>query len=165
MNKFEIIEIGNDTYQQFGSLVAGFRVTLKGFKGIKAVPDTEAGAIEMKEYLDSGFPCYGAVCDGEYIGYVVCRVNEPCVWVESIYVKPEFRKMGVASRLFEKAETLAKSFGEETVYNYVHPNNYAMIGFLRKHGYTVLNLVEIRKPYAGEKPRQVIQVGENRFDY
>ena len=29
--------------------------------------------------------------------------------------------------LFGKAEKLAASFGEDTVYNYVHPNNHAMI--------------------------------------
>lgn len=73
--------------------------------------------------------------------------------------------MGVASQLFEKAEKLAKSFGENTVFNYVHPNNHGMIGFLRKHGYTVINLVEIRKPYVGEQLTQTIQVGEHVFDY
>ena len=30
---------------------------------------------------------------------------------------------------------------------------------------TVLNLIEIRKPYEGEKLTQVIQVGEQEFDY
>jgi len=40
-----------------------------------------------------------------------------------------------------------------------------MIAFLRKRGYTVLNLIEIRKPYAGEKTTQIIKVGENEFDY
>ncbi len=78
----------------------------------------------MKEYIDANFPCYAAVCNGEYVGYIVCRVDEPCVWMESIYAKPEFRRMGVASQLFEKAEELSKSFGEDTVFNYVHPNNH-----------------------------------------
>ena len=40
-----------------------------------------------------------------------------------------------------------------------------MIALLRKRGYTVLNLIEIRKPYKGEKLTQVIQVGEHEFDY
>ena len=51
------------------------------------------------------------------------------------------------------------------VYNYVHPNNHHMIDFLRKRGYTVLNLIEIRKPYQGEQLSQTIQVGERKFDY
>ncbi len=161
----DIIKIVEDNYDQLGSLVAEFRVALKSYKGINALPDADAGASEMKEYIDSDFPCYAAVFDGKYVGYIVCRVDKPCVWVESIYAKPEFRRRGVASQLFEKAEELAKAFGENTVFNYVHPNNHGMIGFLRKHGYTVINLVEIRKPYAGEELTQTIQVGEHTFDY
>ena len=52
-----------------------------------------------------------------------------------------------------------------TVYNYVHPNNHHMLEFLRKRGYTVLNLIEIRKPYKGEKLTQKIAVGDHKFDY
>ena len=63
------------------------------------------------------------------------------------------------------AEELAASFGEDTVYNYVHPNNRAMIAFLREKGYSVLNLLEIRKPYAGEKLTRTIRVDEEQFDY
>lgn len=40
-----------------------------------------------------------------------------------------------------------------------------MIDFLRKRGYTVLNLIEIRKPYKGKKLTQTIAVGEHEFDY
>lgn len=36
-------------------------------------------------------------------------------------------------------EALAASYGEKTLYFNVHPNNHGMIGFLRRHGYTVLN--------------------------
>ena len=81
------------------------------------------------------------------------------------HVSSEFRRRGVASMLFEKAEEIAAEKGEETVYNYVHPNNERMIGFLRSKGYTVLNLIEIRKPYKGEKPSTTIHVENNEFDY
>ena len=103
--------------------------------------------------------------EGVYCGYMVCRVDEPCVWVESIYVLPEFRRQGVATALFRKAEELAASYGEDTLYNYVHPNNNGIIEFLKSRGYTVLNLIEIRKPYTGEKLTRKIQVDENQFDY
>ncbi len=42
-----------------------------------------------------------------------------------------------------------------------HPNNHRMISFLWKYGYTVLNLIEVRKPYPGEKLTQEIQVGDH----
>ena len=161
----QIVEITQSNAEQTAELVADFRVTLKSYKGITAKPDIDAGKEEMEEYLASKFPCFAAVYNGEYSGYLVCRVDEPCVWVESIYTKPEYRRHGIASALLAKAEEVAKGYGEETVFNYVHPNNHGMIQFLRRHGYTVLNLVEIRKPYAGEKLTQKINVGNQEFDY
>ena len=160
----EIIKItqANDALAE---MVALFRVELRSYKGITSKPNIEAGREEMEEYLAAGFPVFAAIVDGEYAGYVVCRVDSEVVWVESIFVKDEYRRQGIASALHSKAEEIAAFYGDDTVYNYVHPNNHRMIAFLRKRGYTVLNLIEIRKPYAGEKTTQIIKVGENEFDY
>lgn len=146
-------------------MVALFRVELRSYKGIISKPNVEAGREEMEEYLAAKFPVFAAVVNGEYAGYVVCRVEEEIVWVESIFVREEYRRRGVASALHSKAEKIAVSYGDDTVYNYVHPNNHRMIAFLRKRGYTVLNLIEIRKPHRGEKLTQIIPVGEHEFDY
>ena len=160
----EIIEISqvNDCLAE---MVALFRVELRSYKGIVSKPNVDAGREEMEEYLAAGFPVFTAIVDGEYAGYVVCRVDSEVVWVESIFVKDEYRRQGIASALHSKAEEIAAFYGDDTVYNYVHPNNHRMIAFLRKRGYTVLNLIEIRKPYQGEQPTQTICVGEHEFDY
>ena len=160
----EIIKItqANDALAE---MVALFRVELRSYKGITSKPNIEAGREEMEEYLAAGFPVFAATVDGEYAGYVVCRVDSEVVWVESIFVKEEYRRHGIATALHSKAEEIAAFYGENTVYNYVHPNNHRMIEFLRKRGYTVLNLIEIRKPYQGENLTQVIHVGEHEFDY
>ena len=160
----ETIKITQIT-DELAQLVALFRVELRSYKGIVSKPNIDAGREEMEEYLSAGFPVFAAVINGQYAGYVVCRVDSEVVWVESIFVKEEYRRQGVASALHNKAEEIAASYGEETVYNYVHPNNHRMIAFLRKRGYTVLNLIEIRKPYQGEQPTQTICVGEHEFDY
>lgn len=152
--------------KRIAPLTADFRVTLKSLKGIVSEPDVaEGGGIELKEYLDAGFPIYAARDQETYCGYMVCRIEEPCVWMESIYVLPQYRKQGVASLLFARAEELAYEYGGETVYNYVHPNNDGMIAFLRSKGYSVLNLLEIRKPYSEEKPTRKIIVDGKEFDY
>lgn len=161
----DILKIDMKNYKQLGPLVADFRVTLKSYKGISSRPDSQAGTEEIEEYLTAGFPVFAAVCDGNYAGYVVCRVEEPCVWVESLYTSPDRRRQGVASALLTKAEEIAAGYGEDTVYHYVHPNNEGMIEFLRRHGYTVLNLVEIRKPYAGEKITRTVHIDDHVFDY
>ena len=160
----EIIKITQAT-DNLAQMVALFRVELRSYKGIVSKPNVDAGREEMEEYLAAGFPVFAATVDGEYAGYVVCRVDSKVVWVESIFVKEEYRRHGVATALHSKAEEIAASYGEETVYNYVHPNNHRMIGFLRKRGYAVLNLIEIRKPYEGEKLTQKVCVGEHEFDY
>ena len=160
----EIIKITQVT-DDLAQMVALFRVELRSYKGIVSKPNVDAGREEMEEYLAAGFPVFAAMEDGKYAGYVVCRVESQVVWVESIFVKEEYRRQGVASALHSKAEKLAASYGEETVYNYVHPNNHRMIAFLRKRGYTVLNLIEIRKPYQGEQLTQTIHMGEHEFDY
>lgn len=160
----EIIKITQAT-DNLAQMVALFRVELRSYKGIVSKPNVDAGREEMEEYLAAGFPVFAAIVDGEYAGYVVCRVDSEVVWVESIFVKDEYRRQGITSALHSKAEEIAASYGEETVYNYVHPNNHRMIEFLRKRGFTVLNLIEIRKPYKGEKLTQTITVGEHAFDY
>ncbi len=160
----QIIEVkqANDALAE---MVALFRVALRSYKGITAKPNMDAVREELEEYLAAGFPTFAALVDDKYAGYVVCRVDGGVVWVESIFVKDEFRRLGIAPALHSKAEEIAASYGDETVYNYVHPNNHRMIEFLRKRGYTVLNLIEIRKPYKNEKLTQTIPVGEHEFDY
>ena len=160
----ELIAI-SEVNDVLAEMVAFFRVELRSYKGIVSKPNVEAGRDEMEEYLAAGFPVFAALVDGQYAGYVVCRVDGEVVWVESIYVKEKYRRHGVAAALHSKAEDIAASYGEDTVYNYVHPNNHRMIEFLRNRGYTVLNLIEIRKPYEGEKLTQKVCVGEHEFDY
>ena len=160
----ELITI-SEVNDALAEMVASFRVELRSYKGIVSRTNVDAGREEMQEYLTAEFPVFAAVVDGEYAGYVVCRVDSDVVWVESIYVKEKFRRHGVATALHSKAEEIAASYGDDTVYNYVHPNNHRMIDFLRKRGYTVLNLIEIRKPYKDEKLTQTIAVGEHEFDY
>ena len=146
-------------------LIAKFRVELKSYKGIYSKENIVAAQEEFSEYIASGFPIYASYHNEECVGYMVCRVEEPVVWVESLYVVEEMRRNGVASLLYDKAEILAKSYGEDTVYNYVHPNNDGMIRFLAKHGYDVLNLIEIRKKIPDEALTEKITVRGNVFNY
>ena len=160
----EILEI-TQVNDALAEMVALFRVELRSYKGITSRPNMEAGREEMEEYLSAKFPVFAALLNGEYAGYVGCRIDNEVVWVESIFVKEEYRRKGIASALFGKAEEIAASYGDDTVFNYVHPNNHRIIQFLRKRGYTVLNLIEIRKPYKNETLTQTFTIGEHEFDY
>lgn len=160
----EIIEV-RQANDEFAEMVAQFRVELRSYKSLVSKPNLEAGREEIEDYLSARFPVFAALVDGEYAGYLVCRIDGGVVWVESLFVKTDFRRQGVATALHSKAEEISASLGGDTVYNYVHPNNHRMIEFLRKRGYTVLNLIEIRKPHKDETLTRQITVGEHAFDY
>ena len=161
----EIIRITEDTAAQVVSLAAEFRASLRALKGIVSKPDPDEGKKEIAEFLQTGFPVYAAKEGSTCVGYIVCRIEGTVLWSEQIYVAKDHRRKGVASALFAKAEAIAASMGEDTIYNYVHPNNEGMIAFLRSKGYTVLNLIEIRKPYTNEQLKTTIQVDQNTFNY
>ena len=161
----ELIRICMEDADRIAPLAAAFRTQLKSYKGIRSQLNIEAGKEEILDFLNSDFPVFGVEDNGALVGYMVCRTDEPCLWVEHLYVQEDHRRRGVASMLFKKAEEIAASMGEDTVYNFVHPNNESMIRFLRSKGYTVLNMIEIRKPYASEKLTTTIYVDQEAFDY
>lgn len=96
---------------------------------------------------------------------MVCKVEESLVWLEQRYISDAFRRQGLASLLFEKAEELSRLLGGETLFNYVHPNNHEMLAFLKHQGYTVLNLIEVRKLSKDEQLSRVAHMDDELFDY
>ena len=160
-----ILRINENSIEDVAPLVADFRVELNSYKGIKSQPDIQEGKEDLLYFLKSQYPVFIAEEDGKAVGYLVCRIEGEVLWVEHIFVSCDYRRKGIASLLFQKAEEIAQSMGQETVFNYVHPNNDKMIEFLRSKGYTVLNLIEIRKPYKEEKISTTIKVDKHTFDY
>ncbi len=146
-------------------LIAEYRVFLSSLKSLSKEPDLEAARSELDCYLSPKYSIHVAEANNEILGYIVCKVEQTVVWAESLYVTPSARRKGVGSALYSEVEHLAEELEEETVYNWVHPNNAGIIQFLQKRGYDVLNLVEVRKPWSGEKNLSKIQVGDYQFKY
>ncbi|MFX0030249.1 MAG: GNAT family N-acetyltransferase [Candidatus Hermodarchaeota archaeon] len=147
-------------------LIGMFRIRTAQLKGIEKEIDLQNAEEELEYYLKQDYPIYIAE-DNELnlIGYHVFRVENEIVWSESLYVIPEMRRKGIGSKLYEEAEKLVEKLGGITVYNWVHPNNDMSIPFLKKRGYNVLNLIEIRKRRPNEKFSQEIKVGKYEFNY
>ena len=146
-------------------LVAAFRAELARLHGEERTPDPNAAREEFHEFQERGYPIYVAELEGEPVGYLVCRVEDDVVWAEQLYVVPALRRRGIGSALYAEAERICRELGGDTVYNWVHPNNDAIIAFLAARGYTVLNLIELRRPLPGERPKRRIRVGAHEFDY
>ncbi len=152
-------------YDDLVQLIGKFRIELASFRGVEKEIDLDAAEEELDGYRSKDYPIYVAEKNSKLVGYIVCRVEQDVVWAESLYVLPDFREQGIGSSLYEKAEEIADDLGSDTVYNWVHPNNHKMIEFLKKKGYDVLNLIELRKKREGESTDARVRVGEHEFDY
>ena len=152
--------------EELAHLIGEFRVDLAELKGSKQEIDFKAAQEELEFYKIKKYPIFVAEGDkGKLLGFHVCKIQDKVIWSESLYVNPEARRKGIASALYEKAEQIAEEIGCDTVYNWVHPNNFRSIPFLKKKGYTVLNLIEVCKRRPNEIITQKIKVGKYEFDY
>jgi ribosomal protein S18 acetylase RimI-like enzyme len=155
-----------DDKEKMSSLIAQFRVELKELKGITSIPKIEEAKEEFKEYLEAKYPIFVAEDDNsELLGYLVCRIDDGIVWAESLFVSATIRRNGIATKLYKEVEKVADELDNDTVFNWIHPNNDKMIKFLSKIGYDVLNLIEIRKPWKDERLTQKICVGNHEYNY
>lgn len=158
----QVIRFENKYFDQTFLLLAKFRRHLRSFKGEAVDLNIESAKDELSSFLsDPNYPVYVCLNNDIVIGYMILKLDG-CVWVEQIYVREDYRRKGVASLFYQEAEKVSQG---DTLFNYVHPNNDEMINFLKAKGYCVLNLIEIRKPFKGEKNKTTIKVGNNEFKY
>ncbi|MHA1135420.1 MAG: GNAT family N-acetyltransferase [Candidatus Thorarchaeota archaeon] len=151
--------------EQIVSLIADFRVFLASLKSLSKNPEIQDARVELDDYLSDRYRIYVAEDETSIVGYLVCKIDQNTVWAESLFVIPSMRRKGIGSALYSEVESLAQSLGGNTVYNWVHPNNEYIICFLKKRGFDVLNLVELRKPWPNEKIFSRIDVGKHQFRY
>ena len=147
-------------------LVLRFREEVGRFRPSSPRSFSPADAQAEVEDYGEQYPIFVAEdVEGEILGYLVCRIQDDVVWAEQLYVVPGARRKGIGSALYEQAERLAVELGSEAPYNWVDSTNYPIIRFLKTRGYTVLNLLELRKPRSGERVERRIKVGKEEFYY
>ena len=164
-HNYRIININEDNVYGLAYLCQDFRKTLAGFKQMKFEGDVDECVEELNYYLKRNYPIFAVSDNGKYIGYCVCRIEEDVVFLESIFVRKENRHKGVGKILLDKASSIAKEYGNDTLYISVHPNNDEMLRFLRNNGYDVLNLIEVRKAYHDEQNNETYTIGNNTYKY
>ncbi len=152
--------------RDIATLISQFRVELKKLKDVQTEPDIKKAREEFRGYIAAKYPIFVAEDDNGSLGaYLVCRIIDNVVWVESIFVSEKERRKGIAAQLFHRAEKLALDLGNETLYLWIHPNNDKMVAFLSKLDYDVLNLIEIRKKLTNEKISSKLKVGSHDYYY
>ena len=86
--------------------------------------------------------------DGGILGYAMIaksfstEFGKPCIWIEDIYIKPDFRGQGIASAFFHHLNTTFQNciFRLE-----VEPENTKAIRTYEKNGFTILPYMEMKK--------------------
>ena len=164
-HNYRIINISEDNVYGLAYLCQDFRKTLAGFRQSRFEGDVDDCVEELSSYIRQGYPIFAVSDNGKYIAYCVCRIDNDVVFLESIYVRKENRRRGVGKILLDKAASIAKEYGNETLYMSVHPNNDEMLRFLKENGYDVLNLIEIRKAYHDEQNNDTYTIGNNTYRY
>ena len=164
-HNYRFITIDNDNVYSLAYLCVEFRKSLNTLNPSNQLIDVDEAVEELKYYLSKNYPVFAISDNGRYIGYAVCKVDDGVVWLESIYVKKEYRRKGIGRMLYEKAESIAEEYGNDTLYQYVHPNNDEMISFLKRKDYDVLNLIEIRKAYKDEENKDTYTIGNHTYKY
>lgn len=163
--KPRLIKIVNNNKHTIVQLVLEFREYLSSLNGYKSNDDEMSAKSEIDYYFKANYPIYGVSVSGLVVGYAVYRIEDDIVWIESLFVKDKYRNKGFGKMLFEKGEEIASEYGNDTLYNNVHPNNELTIKFLKSVGYDVLNLIEVRRPYKNEEFNEEYSIGDNIFRY
>jgi ribosomal protein S18 acetylase RimI-like enzyme len=152
-------------------LVYDFRHELAILKN-KHINYTKENAIEeVKDYLITPYEFYYISIDEKTVAYIVLKIFDDTVWIEQLFTHKAYRRKKLAQKLTDFATLKAETLGKNTAFVNVHPNNEKMLKFLANQGYTVLNLLEIRKPYTKEKTQTKINITHNKtnqsfeFDY
>ncbi len=86
--------------------------------------------------------------EGQILGYGMIaksfstEFGKPCIWIEDIYIKPDFRGQGIASAFFQH---LNANFQDCIFRLEVEPENTKAIRTYEKNGFAPLPYLEMKK--------------------
>jgi len=141
---FEIKEL-KENNPSLTKLVYDFRQVLIGLNKSYRDYKIDDAVIEAAGYFTPNRTVFGLFKEDDLIGFSVLKEEDSIYWLDWICIVPEFRGYNNASQLFDFSENYAKSKGNEQLYIWIHPDNLAMAKFLKKKGYNILNLIEVKK--------------------
>jgi ribosomal protein S18 acetylase RimI-like enzyme len=139
-------------------LLAEFHVVMGMLKGRDSKPDYKSAKEGLEERIEQGNVILVAEYDQRIVGVEVIAVD-PYLKLDFIYVNENYRRKGIAEKLFDEAEKLLLKNNDEKLFVSVHPNNMAIIGMLKKRGYDELNLLELRKRSDDRNYKEIEIVG------
>lgn len=161
----KVIEYQDEHFHEISQMLRGFRQETARLKGREIEPTQEDAVNELNEHLENGNKILVALMELDCAGFLIMRSMDGVWWVDTLYTLPSHRREGIASALYEAAEKLAAGGKADNLFVWVHPNNNKMLGFLKSRGYDVLNLIEVRRPWRGERFTRTYGFGDQDLRY
>ena len=158
----KIIEIKSSS-NEFLQLVFEMKIIMNRLNRSDKIVMMSEAKREADSYFTQNRSVYVCKISDKLVGYSVLKVEDSVCWLDWLYVDPDYQGKGIASQLFDHAEEFAMKLGNEQLYIWVHPDNHRMLKFLKKKGYDVLNLIEVKKEKRDTK--EIIQILGNEFRY
>ena len=103
---------------------------------------------DSEPLLDELLGCCSFMKDGVLAGYGMIaksfstEYGVPCIWIEDIYLKPEFRNLGIGSQFFSFLE---EQFPGHLFRLEVEEENTPAVHTYRKNGFTEMPYLEMKK--------------------
>lgn len=136
-----IREATKDDFDQLLDLSFQLEVNHSELEGEKPNPDELKKKISrnLMKYMNEKTERFFVAEDGGHlVGFVDGEVSKSLSgigWVGNLYVKPEFRKQGLGTKLMEKITQWLKNQGVKVVEFTVHEKNQEALSFYRNLGY------------------------------
>ncbi len=130
---------------EFLQLVFEMKIIMSRLNNSEKIVMMSEAVREAEGYFTGNRGIFVYKINNKMAGYSVLKTEDQVCWLDWLYVDPDYHGKGIASKLFDHAEEFAMKLGNDQLYIWVHPDNHRMLKFLKKKGYDVLNLIEVKK--------------------
>ena len=154
-----VIPVTDDNYMNVIFMAADFHKQMMKYRGLKDRQNEQDAQYNLEDRLDYGDVIFAAGDHGRFIGYAVMQDNNSCMSLVELFVQPDQRRRGVANLLFAEAEKKAKEAGTE-LHVRVPYGCRPMFSLLKKHGFTTLEPLEIRRTAEDDAAASEITAGD-----
>ena len=129
----KIVEILPGPTEDLINLVQQFQARLRELNHNPNPPAREEAMAEAAGYFGANRAVFGLSLDGQLIGFSALKTEDGVYWLDWLFVDPAHRGFDNASYLFDETERFVLARGEEQMYIWVHPDNHAMLKFLKNN--------------------------------
>jgi ribosomal protein S18 acetylase RimI-like enzyme len=142
------------TIDDYDAIFALWDSTEQSRRALNPVDDSREG---IDRYLQRNpNTCFATIMDGKIIGVILSGHDGRRGIIHHLCVHPDFRRMGIASRLVAMAEEALQKEGIQKVFGLVFKDNDAANMFWETQGYTVRTNLN----YRNKSMNRLIPVGK-----